>query len=163
MTKPRISIIVAHSRNMAIGKKNALLWHLPNDLSRFKKLTMGHPMVMGRKTYESIGKPLPGRTSIVITRDGNLKIEGAIVVTSATDALERAREIEKEEIFVIGGGEIYKEILPMVDRLYVTVLDKDVDGDTFFPEYENDFIKKISEEPGGEHEGAKYYYLILER
>jgi len=162
MTKPRISIMVAHSRNMAIGKANTLLWRLPEDLKRFKKLTTGHPIIMGRKTYQSIGRPLPERTNVVITRDINLEIPGCIVVHSTGEAIEKAKEFDREEIFIIGGGEIYKEALPMTDRLYITVLDKDVDADTFFPEYSKIFTKKISEEPG-EFKGQKYFFIILEK
>lgn len=162
MTKPRISIIVAHSRNMAIGKANALMWRLPEDLKRFKKLTTGHPIIMGRKTYQSIGKPLPGRTNIVVTRDINLEIPGCIVVYSVLEAIEKAKEFEQEEIFIIGGAEIYKEMLPLADRLYLTKVDTHVDGDAYFPEYSNIFIKKISEE-SGEYENLKYSYLILEK
>lgn len=162
MTKPRISIIVAHSQNMAIGKANTLIWRLPDDLKRFKKLTAGHPIIMGRKTYESIGKPLSDRTNIVVTRDTNLKIPGCIVVHSAVEAIKKAEEFDKEEIFIIGGAEMYKETLPLADRLYVTLVDMNVDGDAFFPPYSHIFTKKISEE-SGEFEGLKYSYLILEK
>ena len=162
MTKPRISIIVAHSRNMVIGKANALLWRLPEDLKRFKKLTTGHPIIMGRKTYQSINRPLPDRTNIIVTRDENLEIPGCIIVHSVTGAIEKAKEFDREEIFIIGGAEIYKEILSLVDRLYVTKVDLDVEGDAFFPEYSNIFTKKISEE-SGEFKGLKYSYLILEK
>ena len=162
MTKPRISIIVAHSRNMAIGKANSLVWHLPDDLKRFKKLTSGHPIIMGRKTYQSINRPLPDRTNIVVTRDTNLEIPGCIVVHSIIEAIEKAKEFDREEIFIIGGAEIYKETLSLADRLYVTVIDMHVGGDAFFPEYSKIFTKKILEEPG-ESEGLKYSYLILEK
>ncbi len=159
---PHISIIVAHSRNMAIGKANSLVWRLPDDLKRFKKLTTGHPIIMGRKTYQSINRPLPDRTNIVVTRDMGLEIPGCIVVHSAIEAIKKAKEFDREEIFIIGGAEIYKETLPLADRLYVTVVDMYVDGDAFFPEYSNIFTKKISEE-SGEFEGLKYSYLILEK
>ena len=159
---PQISIIVAHSRNMAIGKANALLWRLPEDLKRFKKLTTGHPIIMGRKTYQSINRPLPDRTNIIVTRDENLEIPGCIIVHSVTEAIEKAKEFDQKEIFIIGGAEIYKETLPLVDRLYVTKVDLDVEGDAFFPEYSNIFTKKISEE-SGEFEGLKYSYLIFEK
>ena len=159
---PQISIIVAHSRNMAIGKANALLWRLPEDLKRFKKLTTSHPIIMGRKTYQSINRPLPDRTNIIVTRDENLEIPGCIIVHSVTGAIEKAKEFDREEIFIIGGAEIYKEILSLVDRLYVTKVDLDVEGDAFFPEYSNIFTKKISEE-SGEFKGLKYSYLILEK
>jgi len=162
MTKPRISIIVAHSRNMVIGKANALLWRLPEDLKRFKKLTTSHPIIMGRKTYQSINRPLPDRTNIIVTRDKNLEIPGCIIVHSVTEAIEKAKEFDQKEIFIIGGAEIYKETLPLVDRLYVTKVDLDVGGDAFFPEYSNIFTKKISEE-SGEFEGLKYSYLIFEK
>ncbi|MEK7461861.1 MAG: dihydrofolate reductase [Patescibacteria group bacterium] len=162
MTKPRISIIVAHSRNMVIGKANALLWRLPDDLKRFKKLTTGHPIIMGRKTYQSINRPLPDRTNIIITRDTNLKIPGCIIVHSAAEAIKKAKEFDQEEIFIIGGAEIYKETLPVTDRLYVTLVNIDADGDVFFPDYSKLFTKKISEE-SGEFEGLKYSYLILEK
>ena len=159
---PQISIIVAHSRNMAIGKANALVWRLPEDLKRFKKLTTGHPIIMGRKTHQSIGKPLPDRTNIVVTRDMDLEIPGCIVTHSAVEAIEKAKEFDQEEIFIIGGAEIYKETLPLADRLYVTKVDMHVDGDAFFPQYSDIFTKKISEE-SGEFEGLKYSYLILEK
>jgi len=147
---------------MAIGKANALLWRLPEDLKRFKKLTTGHPIIMGRKTYQSINRPLPDRTNIIVTRDENLEIPGCIIVHSVTGAIEKAKEFDREEIFIIGGAEIYKEILSLVDRLYVTKVDLDVEGDAFFPEYSNIFTKKISEE-SGEFKGLKYSYLILEK
>jgi len=159
---PHISIIVAHSRNMAIGKAGTLVWRLPNDLKRFKKLTTGHPIIMGRKTYQSINRPLPDRTNVVVTRDANLEIPGCIVVHSAIEAIKRAKEFDQEEIFIIGGAELYKETLSLADRLYVTVVDMYVDGDAFFPEYSNIFTKKISEE-SGEFEGLKYSYLVLEK
>ncbi|OHB16851.1 MAG: hypothetical protein A2544_00310 [Candidatus Zambryskibacteria bacterium RIFOXYD2_FULL_43_10] len=162
MPNPRISIIVAHSRNMAIGKANALLWRLPEDLKRFKKLTTGHPIIMGRKTYQSINRSLPDRTNIIVTRDKNLEIPRCIIVHSVIEAIEKAKEFDREEIFIIGGAEIYKETLPLVDRLYVTKVDLDVEGDAFFPEYSNIFTKKILEE-SGEFEGLKYSYLILEK
>ena len=159
---PHISIIVAHSRNMAIGKAGTLVWRLPNDLKRFKKLTTGHPIIMGRRTYQSINRPLPDRTNIVVTRDTNLRIPGCIVVYSVVEAIRKARELDREEVFIIGGAEIYKETLSLADRLYVTVVDMYIDGDAFFPEYSNIFTKKISEE-SGEFEGLKYSYLILEK
>ena len=147
---------------MAIGKANNLPWRLPDDLKRFKKLTSGHPIIMGRKTYQSINRPLPDRTNIVVTRDMNLEIPGCIVAHSAVEAIKRAREFDREEIFIIGGAELYKETLSLADRLYVTIVDTHVDGDAFFPEYSNIFTKKISEE-SGEFEGLKYSYLVLEK
>ncbi|MCF2488259.1 dihydrofolate reductase [Dyadobacter sp. CY347] len=127
-----ISIIVAVSENGVIGKDNQLLWRLPDDLKRFKQLTLGHPMIMGRKTFESIGKPLPGRTSIVITSQKDYDVEGVLVAHSLDEALDMARNAEESEAFVIGGGEIYKLAMPLADRLYVTEVETNIDGDTFF-------------------------------
>ncbi|SKB57125.1 dihydrofolate reductase [Dyadobacter psychrophilus] len=127
-----ISIIVAVSENGAIGKDNQLLWRLPDDLKRFKQLTLGHPMIMGRKTFESIGKPLPGRTSIIVTGQKDYAAEGILVAHSLDEALDVARKFEEKEAFIIGGGEIYKLAQPLADRLYVTEVATVVDGDTFF-------------------------------
>lgn len=125
----RISLIVAASRNGVIGTGGKLPWHLPADLKRFKELTMGHPILMGRKTFQSIGKPLPGRTNIVITRQPGFQACGAVVAHSLEEAL---RLCEKEaEAFVIGGAEIYKQALPLADRIYLTRINQDFDGDTF--------------------------------
>nr|AIA11751.1 Dihydrofolate reductase [uncultured bacterium] len=127
-----ISLIVAVSDNGVIGKDNQLLWRLPDDLKRFKQLTLGHPMIMGRKTFESIGKPLPGRTSIVVTRNTSVEIEGAMVVHSLEDALAEARKIEASEVFIIGGGELYTQAQHLADRLYVTEVHSAFEGDTYF-------------------------------
>jgi len=162
VARPIINIVVAHSRNMAIGKANSLVWHLPDDLRRFKKLTSGHPIIMGRKTYQSINRPLPERTNIVITRDTNLEIPGCIVAHSIVEAIKKAEEFDQKEIFIIGGAEIYKETLPLAERLYVTTVDLNVDGDAFFPEYSKIFTKKISEE-SGEFKGQKYSFIVLEK
>jgi dihydrofolate reductase len=127
-----ISIIVAVSENGAIGKDNQLLWRLPDDLKRFKQLTLNHPMIMGRKTFESIGKALPGRTSIVVTRNPDWKFDGVITADSLEDALLKARELEDQEAFVVGGGELYKLAQPLSDRLYITEVSTIIEGDTFF-------------------------------
>ncbi|QRR01905.1 dihydrofolate reductase [Dyadobacter sandarakinus] len=127
-----ISLIVAVSDNGVIGKDNQLLWRLPDDLKRFKQLTLGHPMIMGRKTFESIGKPLPGRTSIVVTRNTSVEIEGVMVVHSLEDALAEARKIEALEVFIIGGGELYTQAQYLADRLYVTEVHSAFEGDTCF-------------------------------
>lgn len=127
-----ISIIVAVSANGVIGKDNQLIWRLPDDLKRFKNLTLGHPMIMGRKTFESIGRPLPGRTSIVITRNPGFFAEGVVLATSLSDAIQKARQTETSEAFVIGGGNIYEQALPLSDNLYLTEVHTELDGDTFF-------------------------------
>ncbi len=112
-----LSIIVAVSENGVIGLNNQLIWRLPDDLKRFKQLTLGHPIIMGRKTFESIGKPLPGRQSIIITRDKNFSFEGTIVVHSLEEAIEEAKKIGTEEAFVIGGGDIYRQVQDICDKM----------------------------------------------
>jgi dihydrofolate reductase len=130
----KVSILVAMSTNRVIGRDGQLPWRLSADLRRFKQLTMGHPIIMGRKTYASIGRPLPGRTSIVLTRQANVRSEGVITVGSLDEALRLAKPLT-DEVFVIGGGEVYDQVLPIADRLYVTLVDAAIPGDTFFPEW----------------------------
>ena len=132
ITCMKISIIVAAAENGAIGKDNQLLWRLPDDLKRFKQLTLGHPMIMGRKTFESIGKPLPGRTSIVITRSPDFAFEGVVVVHSLDEALKKAQEIDGEEACIVGGGEIYKLSQAIATHIYLTRVHTEIEGDTFF-------------------------------
>jgi len=166
MQKPHISIVVAVGKNRELGLGGKLLWYIPEDLKRFKTFTLGHPVIMGRKTFESIiailGKPLPGRTNIVVTRDQNWSYEGALVSHSLDEALAKARELDQEEIHIGGGAELYTQALPFVDRLYLTLIDDEKEADTFFPEYEKEFTKKIAEE-SHEHEGLKYTWVTLER
>jgi dihydrofolate reductase len=131
--KPRISIIVAMAKNRVIGANNRIPWHLPNELKMFKRLTMGHHIVMGRKTYESIGRLLPGRTTVIVTRQRDYAVPGAIVAHSLTDAINAAAR--DDEIFVIGGAEIFREALAIADRLHLSVVDAEPDGDTWMPEW----------------------------
>lgn len=126
-----ISLIVAVSENQVIGKDNKLIWRLPNDLKLFKSLTMGHKMIMGRKTFESIGKPLPGRTTVIITRQKDYTAEGCIVTHSLSEALSIAGN--EEEVFIIGGDQIFKEAFPIADKVYFTRVHHAFEGDTFFP------------------------------
>ncbi|PKQ65882.1 hypothetical protein BZG02_02445 [Labilibaculum filiforme] len=126
-----ISIIVAVSRNQVIGKDNQLIWKLSADLKRFKALTTGHTIIMGRKTFESIGKPLPNRTSVIITRQADYAVEGCVVANSLEEAL--AKSADQEEVFIIGGGTIYKEAIAMANKVYYTKVHKNFEGDTFFP------------------------------
>ena len=128
-----ISIIVAASTNNAIGKNNQLLWHLPNDMKFFKNCTWAMPVIMGRKTFESLGKPLVGRMNIVITRQNGWKQEGVTVVETLDKAVDAAAARDYKECFIIGGGEIYKEALPITDTIYLTRVDTDIEGDVFFP------------------------------
>ena len=159
----RVSIIVAVAgKKRVIGKKGGMPWYIPEELKRFKSLTMGHPIIMGRKTHESIGKALSGRTNIVITHDPKYQAEGCIVVHNLNEALEQAKGKPGDgEVFIIGGGEIYKEALSKADKLYLTVIDKEIEGDVFFPGY-SEFKKVVSEE-SGESEGLKYKFLELEK
>ena len=160
MHKPIISHIVNVSENGVIGKDNDLLWRLPQDLKRFKEITMGHPMIMGRKTYESIGRPLPGRTSIVVTHNKDLKIDGVIVVHTLEEALEKAKEIEKDEIFIIGGGQLFKESFNLIDKIYLTLVHTTAEGTVYYPEYKHIFIRTLYEE-NNEENGLKYTWLDL--
>ena len=166
MSQPRTSIIAALGKDRALGKDNQLLWHIPKDLKRFKTLTLGHPVVMGRKTFESIvaqlGKPLPERTNIVITRDAAWAHEGVEVAHTIEEALAKAKEVDQEEVFVIGGAQVYDQALPFADRLYLTLVESAAEGDTFFPEYEHMFTKKVSEEPH-ENEPISYAFVTLEK
>jgi dihydrofolate reductase len=169
-SKPRISIVVAigngrlHSR--ALGKDNQLIWRIPDDLKRFRSLTRGHPVVMGRKTFESIvavrGAGLPERPNIVITRDFTWHFDGAVIVHSLEQGIREAKDLDQEEIFIGGGADIYKQALPLVDKLYLTLIDDDKEGDTYFPEYEDQFTKKTFEE-SREWNGLKYTWVDLER
>ena len=128
-----ISLIVAASENNAIGKNNQLLWHLPNDLRYFKNTTWGMPVIMGRKTFESVNKPLPGRINIVITRQPNWKANQVITAASLDEALQQAAATHCKEVFVIGGGEIYQQALTLAQFVYLTRVHAVVEADTFFP------------------------------
>lgn len=130
----KISLVVAASENNVIGKDNRLLWHLPNDMKFFKNTTWGMPVIMGRKTFESLGKPLAGRTNIVMTRDKKWTAEDTIVCSGMDEALKAAAGTDAKEVFVIGGGDVYKQVLPQAGRVYLTRVHATFDGDAFFPE-----------------------------
>ena len=129
-----ISLVVAASTNNVIGKNNQLPWHLPNDMKFFRNTTWAMPVLMGRKTFESLGKPLHGRLNIVITRQKNWKPEGTVIVHSLGEAVKAASAADYKEAFIIGGGEIFKEAMPVADKIYLTLVDADLEGDVFFPE-----------------------------
>jgi dihydrofolate reductase len=131
--KPRISLIVAMAKNRTIGVNNSLPWRCPEDLKHFKSLTMGHHMIMGRKTYESIGKPLPGRITVVVSRNLELKIAGCIIAHSLEQAI--AACLEDDEIFIVGGAEVYAQAMALVDQLYITEIQEHVEGDAHFPKF----------------------------
>jgi dihydrofolate reductase len=158
MTK--VSIICAIGKNKAIGRDNKLLWDIPHDLKHFKDITAGHPIIMGRKTFESIGRPLPDRTNIIVTRDESYQQDKCLVAHSLEEAIQRGKEIDSEEIFVIGGGSIYAQAINLVDKLYLTIVDNVVeDADTFFPEYEQ--FNKIIKEEHFETDQFKYSFIEL--
>ncbi|AVH27154.1 type 3 dihydrofolate reductase [Vibrio diabolicus] len=157
-----ISMIAAMADNRIIGKDNQMPWHLPADFAWFKRCTMGKPVVMGRKTYESIGRPLPGRLNIVISRDETLKIEGVTTVTSIEQALDVAGDVE--EVMIIGGGAIYAACLPMANKLYVTHIEAAIDGDTQFPDWGNQFKETYSEAYQADEKNAyNMRFTVLEK
>lgn len=160
--RKKITIIVAAAANNAIGKDNALLWHLPEDLKRFKALTSGHAIIMGRKTFESLPKALPNRTNIVITRNTAYTAEAAVVCSSLEAALKIAAT--DPQPFIIGGGEIYNQALPLSDQLELTRIHKDYQGDTFFPEIDPKQWELVNEENhAGESEVIPHSYLTYQR
>lgn len=129
----RVSIIAACARNRVIGKEGIMPWHLPAELAHFKQLTMGKPIIMGRRTFESIGRILPGRRNVVVTRDPGYRLPGAVVVHTIDDALAAAADAK--EAMIIGGGDLYRQLLGRASRLYLTLIEADIEGDTFFPEW----------------------------
>ncbi|WP_316830052.1 dihydrofolate reductase [Pedobacter aquatilis] len=159
-----LSIAVATGENFEIGKNNQLLWHMPADLKFFKQTTSGHTVIMGRKTFDSVGRPLPNRRNIVITRDTKLKIDGVEVVNSLAEALKITAN-EDKPVFIVGGAEIYRQALPETDTLYLTTIHHTFDADTFFPEIDKNEWKIISSEPHKADEKNIYDYTfeVLER
>lgn len=158
-----INIIVAVAKNGVIGDKNSLLWHIREDMVHFRTLTSGHPVIMGRKTYDSIGRPLPKRTNVVITRDTELQIEGCKMAHSLEEAI--ALFDPQEEIFIIGGAQIYAQALPLAHRIYLTVVERDYQGDTSFPEIDYSVWRQTSREDFSRGETFEYpfSFITLER
>lgn len=180
----KISIIAAIGKNRELGKDNTLLWHIPEDLKRFRAITSGHPIIMGRKTYESIGRPLPNRLNVVITRDPKFSVEGITVVHSLDEAIEVSKKYkvssikhdenknirntkyvipntDENEVFVIGGGQIFEQAMAIADRLYLTIVDASFDADVFFPEF--DAFRHIVSERKSSYNGLGYTFLDLEK
>jgi dihydrofolate reductase len=155
-----ISIIASVAKDRAIGKDNKLLWDIPKDLEYFKEKTSGHPIIMGQKTYDSIGRPLPGRTNIILNNEAGIENEGCETFGSIPEAIERAKDLDDKEVFIIGGGSIYSQTIELVDRLYLTIVDGAYEADTYFPEYEHLFKKVVSEKEE-ESNGYKYKYVVL--
>jgi dihydrofolate reductase len=161
MKKPRISIIAAISEGKrAIGYHNQLLWNIPEDLKRFRELTIHHPVIMGSKTYHSIGKPLEDRCNIVVTRKKKEDFE-YLGANSITEALDIARTYDSDEVFIIGGGDIFNQTIDLADRLYLTIVKKEMAADTFFPEYKQ--FKKVLFSDAATSNGIEYKYVTLER
>lgn len=150
-------------RNRVIGNDDSLPWHISADLKNFKKITMGKPIVMGRKTHESIGKPLPGRENIIITRDKTYQAEGCTVLNSIDEIFEHCKDVE--EVMITGGSEIYKHTLDQATRLYLTEVHTEIEGDTFFPEFERNDWNEISREAhtADERNDFDYSFVVLEK
>ena len=165
MSRPTISLIVATDSNGGIGRDNKIPWYLPDDIKRFKELTMGHPVIMGRKTFESIisylKKPLPGRTSIVVTRNPDFLYKDVIVCSSVDKAIKKASEIDKDEVLIGGGEQIFNAVVDRADRLYLTVIEGDFGADTFFKHA--DKFKKIISKEIKQYKEIKFTFLTLER
>jgi dihydrofolate reductase len=161
--RPRFSLIVAMAKNRVIGVNNTLPWQLPADLKHFKSLTMGHHIIMGRKTYESIGKPLPGRISVVVTRNANYSMPGVIVVNSLESAITVCGN--DEEIFVIGGAEIYRQAIKLADRIYMTEIDVEISGDAHFTEFDIKAWRKTTRESHSpdEKNPFPYHFVVYDK
>ena len=159
----KISLIAAMANNRIIGHDNKMPWHLPADLKHFKQVTMGKPVIMGRKTFESIGKPLPGRQNIIITRQSGLALNGCDIVHSIEDAIALVKNID--EVMIIGGGTIYESMIDKADRLYITLIELEADGDTQFPAWNEDEWSIIDEEPhlADDKNPYNYRFITLER
>ena len=164
-----VTLVVAAARNGVIGKDGGLPWRLSSDLKRFKAKTMGRPVIMGRKTYQSIGKPLPGRDNIVVTRDKGFAQEGVFIAPDIGSALALAREKARAagvgEVCVIGGGEIYRQTFDQADRLIVTFVEADIEGDTRFPTIDSDVWREVSSQihPAGEKDSHATRHVVFER
>jgi dihydrofolate reductase len=158
--KMKISLIVAMASNRVIGLNNQMPWHLSADLKKFKKITMGSPILMGRKTYESIGRPLPGRTNIIVSRNLDYQQEGCLVFNDLNMAIKKACECAKE-IFVIGGSDLYETMLPIADAIYLTVINREFHGDAFFPDIDLNFWSEIEREDINDDPDAAFSYSFL--
>ena len=163
----RLSLIAALASNRAIGKDNELLWHLPEDMRHFRETTRGKPVIMGRKTWESLPepfRPLPGRHNIVVSRDPAYQANGATLAGSLADAVRlAAEETSAAEAFVIGGAQLYREALPLANRLYLTEIEQDFDGDVFFPDFSPHDWEEISRQPGQASSGPGFAFVVYQR
>ena len=159
----RISLVVAASRNDVIGREGELPWRLPDDLRHFKRLTTGKAVIMGRRTFESIGRPLPERRNIVMTRDEELAAEGCEMASSLTEAMDLVKGAD--EVMIIGGGQVYRDFLPLADRIYLTRVQAEVDGDTKFPEIDENLWRLVSSEhhEADDKHGYAFDFLVFDR
>lgn len=160
--KPRLSLIAAVAANGVIGSGNALPWRLPEDLKRFKALTLGHPVIMGRKTYESIGRPLSGRRNLIVTRNPAFRADGCETMATLAAALTACKGA-RDEVFIIGGAQIYAEALPVADRLYLTEICADFVGDACFPGLDKSRWKEVSREKHATPEGLAFAFVVYDR
>lgn len=159
--RPHIQIVVAYARNRVIGRDNDLPWRLPGDLAHFKRSTMGCPIIMGRKTWESLGRPLPGRLNVVITRNPQYQAQGATVCTSLEAALQACADTPRA--CIIGGEELFRMALPETDEIIATEIDADIEGDTYFPEFDSSEWEEIERLPQPEENGLRYDFVTLRR
>jgi len=157
----QLSIIVAIANHQVIGINNTLPWHLPEDLKRFRALTTGHHIIMGRKTYESLGRLLPGRTTVIVTRNKNFRLEGALIAHSLEGAVALCKS--DDEVFLIGGAELYQDGLKLANKLYITEVDLTVDGDAFFPEFDLNLWQETSREAHTSAQGLSFSYITYTR
>jgi dihydrofolate reductase len=157
----RLNMIVAMARNRVIGIDNKLPWHIPGELKYFKDLTMGHHIIMGRKTYESIGRPLPGRTTIIVSRDADYVQEGCLVAHSLQEAVRLSDG--DEQVFFVGGSSLYEQALPLADRLYITEIQADYAGDAHFPEFDRTVWREESREHRVAENGLAFDYVVYDR
>ena len=160
MRKPKIAVIVARARNGVIGRENTLPWRLRDDLQLFKQRTLGCPVIMGRKTWESLGRPLPGRLNVVISRQADYTAPGANVVASLAEAIAACENAEK--VFIIGGAQIYAQALDLAEVLWITEVDADVEGDTCFPEFDPDWFGEVSREHFAASEHNQFAFDVVE-
>jgi len=160
-----ISLIAAIGKNRAIGKNNQLLWNLPNDMRHFRETTSGHPVIMGERTYLSIGRPLPKRENIILSQNPDFHPDGCVVVKDIDSALSAARATGTDEVFVIGGGMVYSSFLPRADKMYLTLVEAEPEGDVFFPEWNPAEWRVMSskEHPADQENSLKHTFFIYER
>lgn len=161
MSSPRLSIIAAMAKNRVIGIDNTLPWRLPEDLTHFKTLTIGHHILMGRKTFDSLGRVLPGRTSVVITRSMDLRLPGCIVANSIESAISACNQ--DNEIFIIGGAELYLQALDFADRIYLTEIQAEFEGDAWFPKFDSGLWQESERRSGKSKNGLAYDFVIYDK